>query len=274
VLLGGALFLCLLLLTVQVRSQSSAPADALAAVAAPLQIALARTGHFAAGLLSTYRGWKDVRADNIRLRDEVAQLRIAGLRTDETADENRRLRRLLALQERLPLTTMAAEVIAREWGGWVRSLTIARGREDDVRRLTAVITTDGLAGRVVEVRHATAIVQVLTDPASTVGAHVVGTRTAGIVEGQPRGTLRFKFMAREGAGLAVGDLVVTSGAGGLVPRGLPIGRIQAIDNRGSALFHFATLSPAVDLSHLEEILLVLDPEKAPDVTAFFRPGGP
>jgi rod shape-determining protein MreC len=81
-------------------------------------------------------------------------------------------------------------------------------------------------------------------------------------------------MAREGAGLAVGDLVVTSGAGGLVPRGLPIGRIQAIDNRGSALFHFATLSPAVDLSHLEEILLVLDPEKAPDVTAFFRPGGP
>ena len=110
-----------------------------------------------------------------------------------------------------------------------------------------MITTHGLAGRVVEVRQATAIVQVLTDPASTVGAHVVGARTAGIVEGQARGGIRFKFMARDGAGLKIGDLVVTSGVGGLVPRGIPIGRIQAIDDRGSALFHFAALAPAVDL---------------------------
>jgi rod shape-determining protein MreC len=147
----------------------------------------------------------------------------------------------------LALTTLANEIIAREWGGWVRSLTIGRGRQDDVRRLQAVITTHGLAGRVVEVRQATAIVQVLTDPASTVGAHVVGARTAGIVEGQARGGIRFKFMARDGAGLKIGDLVVTSGVGGLVPRGIPIGRIQAIDDRGSALFHFAALAPAVDL---------------------------
>ena len=154
----------------------------------------------------------------------------------------------------------------------MRSLTIGRGRQDDVRRLMAAITTEGLVGRVVEVRQATAIVQVLTDPASTVGAHAVSTRTAGIVEGQARGAMRFKFMARDGAGLQVGDLVVTSGVGGLAPRGIPIGRIQAIDDRGSALFHFAALTPAVDLSRLEEVLLVMNQGGAPDVTAFFRPG--
>jgi len=273
ILLGGTLLFCLLLLTVQARNQSSVPADALAVVAAPIQLALARAGHFAVGLWSTYRGWRDVRAENVRLRDEVARLRIEGLQVDETADENRRLRRLLALQERLPLTTQAGEIIAREWGGWVRSLTIARGRQDDVRRLTAVITTEGLVGRVVEVRQATAIVQVLTDPASTVGAHAVSTRTAGIVEGQARGGMRFKFLAREGTGLKVGDLIVTSGASGLVPRGIPIGRIESIDNRGSALFHFAALTPIVDLSHLEEVLLVLNQKDAPDVTALFVPGG-
>lgn len=271
VLLGGTLLLCLALLTVQARSQSSAATDALAALAAPIQTALARAGQFAVGLWTTYRGWKDVRAENVRLRDEIARLRIAGLRADETADENRRLRHLLALQAHLPLATVAGEIIARESGGWVRSLTIGLGRQDDVRRLQAVITTDGLAGRVVEVRPATAIVQVLTDPASTVGAHAVAARTAGIVEGQARGTMRFKFMAREGARLQVGDLVVTSGVGGLTPRGIPIGRVQAIDNRGSALFHFAALTPAVDLAHLEEVLLVTNLSGAPDVTAFFRP---
>lgn len=271
VLLGGTLLLCLLLLTVQARSQSSAATDALAALAAPIQTALSRAGYFAVGLWSTYRGWRDVRAENVRLRDEIARLRIARLQVDETADENRRLRHLLVLQEHLPLVTLASEIIAREWGGWVRSLTIGRGRQDDVRRLMAVITTHGLVGRVVDVRPATSIVQVLTDPASTVGAHAVSTRTAGIVEGQARGTMRFKFMAREGAGLQVGDLVVTSGVGGLTPRGIPIGRIQAIDNRGSALFHFAALTPTVDLSHLEEVLLVMNQGGTPDMTAFFRP---
>jgi rod shape-determining protein MreC len=272
VLLAGTVLLCLVLLTVQARSQSSAPADALAALTAPIQTAVARTGHFAVGAWSTYREWRNVRAENVRLRDEIQRLRTATLQVDETVDENRRLRLLLSLQERLPLATLASEIIAREWGGWVRSLTIGRGRHDGVTRLMAVITPAGLVGRVVEVRHATAIVQLLTDPASTVGAHVVGTRTAGILEGQARGTMRFKFMARDGAGLKVGDLVVASGVGGLIPRGLPIGRIQSIDDRGSALFHFAALSPVVDLSRLEDVLVVMNQGGAPDLTAFFRPG--
>jgi rod shape-determining protein MreC len=270
--LGGTVLFCLLLLTVQTRSQSSAPADVLAALAAPLQTAVARAGHLAVGAWSTYREWRDVRAENVRLRDEVQRLRTATLQVDETVDENRRLRQLLSLQERLPLATLASEVIARESGGWVRSLTIGRGRQDGVTRLMAVIAPTGLVGRVVEARHATAIVQLLTDPASTVGAHAVSTRTAGIVEGQARGTMRFKFMARDGAGLKVGDLVVTSGVGGLIPRGLPIGRVQSIDDRGSALFHFAVLAPAVDFARLDDVLLVTNQGGAPDLTALFRAG--
>src|SRR6058998_4134251 len=169
---------------------------------------------------------------------------------------NRRLRRMLELKARLPLTTLTGEIIAREWGGWVRSLTVNRGRADDVRRLTAVISPDGLVGRVVDVRPGAAVVQVLTDPSSTVGAHSVRTRTPGIVEGEPRGTIRFKYMARDGAGLAVDDVIVTSGLGGLFPRGIPVGRVRAIDDRGSALFSYAQLTPAVDFARIDEVLLV------------------
>ena len=77
-LLGGTLLLCLVLLTVQVRSQSSVVADTLATLAAPFQTALARTGYFAVGLWSTYRGWRNVRADNVRLRADHKRIATPG----------------------------------------------------------------------------------------------------------------------------------------------------------------------------------------------------
>jgi rod shape-determining protein MreC len=259
VLLGTVAAVCLVLLTLQMRGKAAGASDLLAVVTTPIQSTLARVNHATVGVWSTYREWKNVRSENRRLRDEAQRLRVEALRVSETLEENQRLRRLLALKQAMPLATLSGEVIAREWGGWVRSLTVNRGRADRVTRLTAVIAPDGLIGRVVDVRPGASIVQVLTDPASTVGALVVRSRTQGIVEGEPRGTLRFKYMARDGDGIQVGDLVVTSGAGGLFPRGIPVGRVRAIDDRGSALFSYA---------RIDEVLLIVG-EGAHDVAALF-----
>ncbi len=266
-LLGLVVAVCLLLLTVQTRGHAAYAADLIALVTAPVQKALTAVHRAAFGVWSTYIDWKSVRAENHRLRDENQRFRVEALVVTETLQENKRLRRLLDLQNRLPLDTMPGEVIAREWGGWVRSLTVNRGRADEVRKLTAVISPDGLVGRVVEVRPGTSVVQVLTDPASTVGAHVLRTRTPGIVEGEARGTVRFKYLPRDGA-LNVGDVVVTSGQGGLFPRGVPIGRVRNLDQRTSGLFHLAILEPVVDLARLDEVLLVSGGKTA-DVTAYF-----
>ncbi len=268
VLLGTVAAVCLVLLTLQMRGKAAGASDLLAVVTTPIQSTLARVNHATVGVWSTYREWKNVRSENRRLRDEAQRLRVEALRVSETLEENQRLRRLLALKQAMPLATLSGEVIAREWGGWVRSLTVNRGRADRVTRLTAVIAPDGLIGRVVDVRPGASIVQVLTDPASTVGALVVRSRTQGIVEGEPRGTLRFKYMARDGDGIQVGDLVVTSGAGGLFPRGIPVGRVRAIDDRGSALFSYAHLTPAVDFARIDEVLLIVG-EGAHDVAALF-----
>jgi rod shape-determining protein MreC len=272
VLLGSLVAACLLLLTLQMRGYGSVAGDVFAVVTTPIQTGLAKASRATFGLWATYLDWKNVRAENRRLREEVQELRVQGLRVVETDDENRRLRRLLALQEHLPLTTLSGEIIAREWGGWIRSLTVNRGRGDNVPRLTAVISPNGLIGRVVEVRPGASIVQVLTDPTSTVGAHVLRTRTPGIVEGDPRGTLRFKFMARDGASIQSGDVLVTAGQGGLFPRGIPIGTVRSIDNRGGALFHYAELTPAVDFARVDEVLLVTGDSQR-DLTAFFPTGG-
>ena len=263
---------CLGLLTLQSRGYGSRASDLVAVVTTPLQAGYAKLTRGALGVWTTYLDWKNVRAENRRLRAEVQRLRVEALRVGETDDENRRLRGLLALQERLPLATVSGEIVAREWGGWIRALTVNRGRGDKIPRLTAVISPDGLIGRIVEVRPGASIIQVLTDPASTVGAHVVRTRTPGIVEGEPRGTLRFKYMARDGAAIRVGDVLVTSGQGGLFPRGIPIGRVQAIDDRGSALFNYAVLAPAVDFARVDEVLLITGDVRQ-DLAAHFRSDG-
>ena len=268
VLFGTVAAVCLVLLTLQMRGNTAGASDLLAVVTTPIQSTLARVNRGTVGVWSTYREWKNVRAENRRLREEAQRLRVEALTVIETVEENQRLRRLLALKEAMPLATLSGEIIAREWGGWVRSLTVNRGRSDRITRLTAVIAPDGLIGRVVDVRPGASIVQVLTDPASTVGVVVVRTRTQGIVEGEPRGTLRLKYMARDGSGIQVGDLVVTSGGGGLFPRGIPVGRVRVIDDRGSALFHYAQLTPAVDFARIDEVLLIVG-EGAHDVAGLF-----
>jgi rod shape-determining protein MreC len=268
-ILLAVLLVSLLLLTVQTRGGGTGRAgELIALVVTPVQSLLVRVHRGAIGFWANYLDWKLVRRENITLRAENEALRVQALQTGETREENARLRRLLVLKDRLPLATVAGEVIGREAGGWVRSLTINRGRGDGIAQQTPVIVPNGLVGRVVQVHRGAAVVQLLNDPASTVGAVVQRTRTAGLVEGDAGGAVRFKFMARDGATVAPGDLVVTSGLGTLFPKGLPVGRVVRIEDKGSALFHFAVLAPVVDFSRVEEVLLVTG-QTTQDVAALF-----
>lgn len=272
-ILLAVLLVSLLLLTVQTRGGGTGRAGELVTIAVtPVQSLLVRIHRGAVGLWANYLDWKSVRRENTTLRAENEELRVQAMQVGETREENARLRRLLVLRARLPLATLAGEVIGREAGGWVRSLTVNRGRGDGIAQQTPVIVPDGLVGRVVQVHRGAAVIQLLNDPASTVGAVVQRTRTAGLVEGDAGGTVRFKFMARDGANVAPGDLVVTSGLGALFPKGLPVGRVTKVEDKGSALFHFAVLAPAVDFSRVEEVLLVTG-QTTQDVAGLFSSDG-
>lgn len=272
-ILLAVLLVSLLLLTVQSRGGGTGRAGELVAIAVtPVQSLLVHIHRGALGFWASYVDWKAVRRENAVLRSENEQLRVQALQTGDTREENARLRRLLVLRDRLPLATVAGEVIGREAGGWVRSLTVNRGRGDGIAQQTPVIVPDGLVGRVVQVHRGAAVIQLLNDPASTVGAVVQRTRTAGLAEGDAGGAVRFKFMARDGASVAPGDLVVTSGLGALFPKGLPVGRVVRIEDKGSALFHFAVLAPAVDFSRVEEVLLVTG-QTTQDVAGLFSSDG-
>jgi rod shape-determining protein MreC len=272
-LLLGVLLLSLLLLTVQTRGGGpTRAADLVALVVTPIQSLLAKVHRGALGAWHTFADWKAVRSENLALRADNERLRVQSLQVRDTDQENRRLRRLLALRERMPLATLTGEIIGREGGGWARSLTVNRGRSDGIAQQMPVIVPEGLVGRVAQVRSGASVVQLLNDPTSTVGAVVQRTRTPGLVEGEPGGGVRFKFMARDGAGVSAGDLIVTSGLGTLFPKGIPVGRVTALEDKGSALFHFAVLVPVVDFARVEEVLL-LTGQSTHDVAGLFTPDG-
>ena len=272
-LLIAVLLVCLVLLTVQTRGGGTGrAADVLSILTTPVQAVLAKIHRGSVALWVGYREWRTSWSENAQLRTENERLRVQSLQVAETRDENDRLRRLLGLRERLPMSTLTSEVIGREGGGWVRSLTINRGAGEGIATQTPVIVPDGLVGRVVRVRPGASVVQLLNDPASTVGAMVQRTRTPGLVEGDPGGTVRFKYMARDGAGIVVGDVLVTSGQGNVFPKGLPVGRVIAIEDKGSALFHFAVLAPVVDFARVEEVLLLTGRTTQDLAAVFIREG--
>ncbi len=256
-ILASALAASLLLLTLQTRGRGGEVAgDLIGGIATPLQVVLYKIHRSTLSAWSAYVDWKTVRSENTRLREEVERLRVEALQAGEAREENLRLRKLLALRERLPLSTLAGEVIGKEWSGWVRSLTVNRGRGDGITRLTPVIVPEGLLGRVVEVRAQAAVIQLLNDPGSAVATTVQRSRAVGVVEGEPGGRIRFKFLARDRGGIQEGDLIVTSGLGDLFPKGLPVGRVTRVEEKGSALFHYAVLAPVVDFARVEEVLLL------------------
>jgi rod shape-determining protein MreC len=229
-------------------------AEGIATVAAPVQMAFARVHRGAASLWAGYLDWKHLRAEVARLRAETVALRLRQLRQEALEAENQRLRTLATLRERLPERTLGAEVVARDWNGFTRGLTIDRGRVDGAERLAAVIVTSGVVGRVAVLRRQSAVVQVLTDPASSIGGVVLRTRGQGLVEGVAGGRLRIKMAVSEEA-LQPGDLVVTSGIGELFPKGLPLGRVLRVHSP-TGLFRTAELEPAVDLTSVEEVLVL------------------
>ena len=155
------------------------------------------------------------------LRAETVALRLRQLRQEALEAENQRLRTLATLRERLPERTLGAEVVARDWNGFTRGLTIDRGRVDGAERLAAVIVTSGVVGRVAVLRRQSAVVQVLTDPASSIGGVVLRTRAQGLVEGVAGGRLRHQAGRERGGAPAGRPRGHVRASASCSPRGCP-----------------------------------------------------
>lgn len=203
-----------------------------------------------AGLFSGLLGGSslDLDAENRRLRAELAS-------REELQRENQRLRRLLAYTEENPARTVAARVIGEDAASWFRTVEIDRGAADGIREGMPVIHAAGLVGRIVRVATHSSRVLLITDASSAVAVLVQDQRIRGVCRGQG-GTLALDF-ALLGDAIQVGDGVVTSGLGGVFPKGLVVGYVQNVQHEQYGLFQTVEVEAAVDFRHLEEVLVLL-----------------
>jgi rod shape-determining protein MreC len=225
---------------------------------APLQRAGTAAGrtvadvwHGAAGLWRAREEAEALRARVVGLERDTARLAEADL-------ENARLRDLLAFRETLKGELLTARVIGHDPAALSRTITIGQGSAAGIARGAAVLAPGGLVGQVILVSPHAARVLLITDHNSGVDAVVQRTRGRGIVEGAVDGRCGLKFVKRT-EDLQVGDLVLSSGLEGIFPRGLPVGRIVAVDKQGQGLFQYAQVEPSVDVDELEEVLVTLGP---------------
>jgi rod shape-determining protein MreC len=178
---------------------------------------------------------------------------------------------LLAFKEQFISQTMAAQVIGGTGSELSRSVYIDKGYKDGLKPDMAVITADGVVGKVLRVYRSTSLVLLIDDQTSGVGAILDKTRLQGILRGTPSGEVVLeKVMSDET--VPPGEPVLTSGGDGIFPKGLLVGRVIEA-KPGRELFLNIRVHPAADLSRLEEVLVVtkIDEKQAePDQTGAAR----
>ncbi len=193
---------------------------------------------------------------NQKLQRDVDFLRNRFNTLIEISKENTRLKDLIAFKQKSPLKLIAARVIARSPDNWSSSVIIDKGRHNGIRPGMAVVTYLGLAGRVIETAEFTSKIMLINDPDIGVSSLVQRTRQEGLVCGTLGPYLMMRYLSGD-SDIKVQDTVISSGLNDSYPKGLLIGRVIDIGNEFSGLSHYAIIKPAVNLSCLEEVLIVI-----------------
>jgi rod shape-determining protein MreC len=197
----------------------------------------------------------DTRQRNIKLENENQQLRAQLQQVQEITLQNKRLRDLLNFVDELDRAALPAQVIGEDASNWARTIVIDKGSQDGLSSGLPVVAAQGVVGRIIKIAPNSSRVLLITDASSAIAALIQRTRTRGVVRG--RGDdLSIEYALRT-ADIQVGDLLVTSGMGGVFPKGLPLGTIETVKKDQFGLFQQVNATPTIDFSHLEEVMVIV-----------------
>ena len=209
----------------------------------------------------------NVHEQNKALQAEVEELRAKNLAANEFEAENQRLRALLGYKEAATqFDLVAARVIGREAATWSSTVIINRGTADGIANDMAVVTAMGLVGHISEAGLNSSKVQLILDPRSSVGTLVQRpeSRVAGIVEGDINNPTAPRMVnIPKNSDVIVGDVIVTSGFGGVYPKGIVVGKITDIQNEESGLLKYGVIETTVNFQKLEDVAIIVQSREAP-----------
>lgn len=169
--------------------------------------------------------------------------------------ENARLKELLDLKQTSPYKLVAARVIAHSPDSWSSNIVIDKGRNKGLKRGMSVITYLGFIGRIIETSEFTSKIRLINDPNIGISCIVQRSRQEGLVSGTLGSNLIMKYLP-EAADIVAGDIILTSGLSREAAKGLLVGEVISVGKEFSGLSLFAIVKPAVNLSSVEEVLVV------------------
>jgi len=269
-ILGAAIFLQLVGLAVQIKRRTENHSTRLirvwtVAAITPLEKNIVRVQTGVSSVWNNYLYLRGVRQQNRELQDQIQQLQLEQVRLRQDAEQARRLQALLGFKEQFIDKTTAAQVIGSSGSEQSHIVYLDKGSSDGIAPDMAVISAQGIVGKVIQVFRHTSQVLLINDQSSGVGTILEQSRLQGVLKGKATGELVLdKIMPEEE--VKPGDRVLTSGGDQIFPKGLPVGTVAGITRASD--FLTVTIRPAASLNHLEEVLVITKKqEREPAISA-------
>lgn len=232
------------------------------AITSPIQGAIGWTFDQGVSFFQNYIYLWHTRQDNLTLLEENRKLLGTISSLQETQQENMRLRNLLSFRETHQLETIVARVIAKDISTEFRAIRINRGENSGIKKDMAVVTHEGTVGKVLRTTQNTSDIITILDLLSAVDAINSRSRIRGVIEGMTDEICELRFILRTDD-IQLGDLFITSGLGGIFPKGIPIGTVSKVHRKTYGIKQDVEIRPVVDFSMLEEVLVILKSERDP-----------
>ncbi|MBN1654025.1 MAG: rod shape-determining protein MreC [Deltaproteobacteria bacterium] len=230
-------------------------------ISAPIQYVATQMALGVSEIWQEYIYLVDVRDENQRLRAEIKQLQEARYKLSSAAAENRRLRKLLQLRDKLEGVLLSAQVVGKEVSPFFRVMRIRldRGDRDRVKPGMPVLSADGLVGQIQRAWGRYSDVLLTADKTSAIDVVVQRNGARGILKGTGSShsyACRLEYLSREDE-VKIDDLIVTSGLGQRFPAAIVVGTISKLVKRDYGLYQEAEVNPIVHFSQLEEVLVMI-----------------
>ncbi|MBK5099917.1 MAG: rod shape-determining protein MreC [Desulfobacteraceae bacterium] len=228
---------------------------------APFQKLITQTVKITRNFWLNYFDLVNVRSENKALKRKNNALRMENNRYRELLATHQRLQELLQFSQTSNRPVLAAQVIGRDPTGWFESIIIDKGRLAGLKVDMPVVNASGVVGRTVSVSPDYAKILLIIDQNSAVDCLIQRSRDRGMVRGSSTEICKLEYVVKS-SDVAIEDIVVTSGLGGVFPKGLPVGQVSNVKETSGELFKDIRITPAVDFSKLEEVLIILREEKS------------
>ena len=242
--------------------QGSYVRSAIVTVGTPFRWAFTKIGEGLSGFSVYFKTIDALREENDALRRELDEYKNLVYDAELIEEENDFLSEYLGLkEEHLDFALEAASVLGRESTNYRTLLTLSKGRLHGVDVNMPIITESGLVGHITEVGATWSKAVVITETASAVGGYVERSGALGVVEGtyelRAEGLCRMVYIEAE-SDIRIGDKVVTSGIGGVYPRGLLVGRVTAVEVDENTRTLTAVIEPTADLDSVSKVMIVTE----------------